>query len=106
MNELEHLYIPQLQLLKPASFTRDETRCYASFDGTVCTGDFVAVLAELGVELSVIPGEKEAALSFAGASSAFGGESVIVLDVGGGSSEIIAGQAGGTPAYAHSFNIG
>ena len=70
------------------------------------SGDFVAVLAELGVELSVIPGEKEAALSFAGASSAFGGESVIVLDVGGGSSEIIAGQAGGTPAYAHSFNIG
>jgi AraC-like DNA-binding protein len=48
MNELEHLYIPQLQLLKPASFTRDETRCYASFDGTVCTGDFVAVKADKG----------------------------------------------------------
>ena len=70
------------------------------------SGDFVAVLAELGIELSVIPGEKEAALSFTGASSAFGGEPVIVLDVGGGSSEIIAGQAGCTPAYAHSFNIG
>ena len=51
-------------------------------------------------------GEKEAALSFAGASSAFPGESVIVLDVGGGSSEIIAGQAGGAPRHAHSFNIG
>lgn len=70
------------------------------------SGDFVAVLADLGVTLSVIPGEKEAALSFAGASSAFAGEPVVVLDVGGGSSEIIAGQAGETPRHAHSFNIG
>ena len=70
------------------------------------SGDFVAVLAELGIELSVIPGEKEAALSFAGASSAFPGERVVVLDVGGGSSEIIAGQAGCSPDHAHSFNIG
>lgn len=70
------------------------------------SGDFVAVLADLGIELQVIPGEKEAALSFSGASSAFPGERVIVLDVGGGSSEIIAGQAGGAPQHAHSFNIG
>ena len=68
--------------------------------------DFIAVLADLGVELSVIPGEKEAALSFAGASSAFPGQRVVVLDIGGGSTEIIAGQAGGAPKYAHSFNIG
>ena len=70
------------------------------------SGDFVAVLAKLGVELSVIPGQKEAGLSFAGATSAFPGERVVVLDVGGGSSEIIAGQAGGAPVHAHSFNIG
>lgn len=70
------------------------------------SADFVAVLARLGVELSVIPGEKEAVLSFAGASSAFPGEKVVVLDVGGGSSEIIAGIAGGEPRHAHSFNIG
>ena len=70
------------------------------------SGDFVSLLANLGIELQVIPGEKEAGLSFAGASSAFPGEQVIVLDVGGGSSEVIAGQAGCTPAYAHSFNIG
>ena len=70
------------------------------------SADFVAVLAKLGVQLQVIPGEREAALSFAGASSAFPGEKVIVLDVGGGSTEIIAGQAGGEPAHAHSFNIG
>ena len=70
------------------------------------SGDFVNVLAKLGITLSVIPGEKEAALSFAGATSAFPGERVVVLDVGGGSSEIIAGQAGGEPVHAHSFNIG
>ena len=70
------------------------------------SADFVAALANLGVQLQVIPGEKEAALSFAGASSAFPGEKVVVLDVGGGSSEVIAGQAGGAPQYAHSFNIG
>ena len=69
-------------------------------------GDFVAVLADLGITLQVIPGEKEAALSFSGASSAFPGERVVVLDVGGGSSEIIAGEAGGAPRHAHSFNIG
>ena len=68
--------------------------------------EFVDVLAKLGVVLSVIPGEKEAGLSFAGASSAFPGEAVVVLDVGGGSSEIIAGQAGEAPKHAHSFNIG
>lgn len=70
------------------------------------SADFVAVLAKLGIELQVITGEKEAALSFSGASSVFPGEKVIVLDVGGGSSEIIAGEAGGFPQYAHSFNIG
>jgi len=70
------------------------------------SGDFVAVLERLGVQLSVIPGEKEAALSFAGASSAFPGEKVVVLDVGGGSSEIIAGMAGEEPRHARSFNIG
>ena len=48
MNELEQLYIPQLQLLKPVSLVRDETRCYATFDGTVCNGDFIAVKADKG----------------------------------------------------------
>lgn len=70
------------------------------------SADFVGILADLGIELQVIPGEKEAGLSFAGASSAFPGERVVVLDVGGGSTEIITGQAGQAPEHAHSFNIG
>lgn len=68
--------------------------------------DFKARLARAGLELDIIPGEREAALSFAGASSAFPGERVVVVDVGGGSTEIIAGQAGGTPDHARSFNVG
>ena len=69
-------------------------------------GDFRARLAEFGVSPEVISGEEEAALSFAGATSAFPGEAVCVADIGGGSTEIIAGQAGETPAYARSFNVG
>lgn len=67
-------------------------------------------LRELGVELQVIPGEREAALSFAGAASAFGNEPIVVVDVGGGSTEFTSGQMGeGITApelVSHSFNVG
>lgn len=68
--------------------------------------DFKARLAQSGLQLNIIPGEREAALSFAGASSSFVGERVVVVDVGGGSTEIIAGEAGGEPERARSFNVG
>ena len=68
--------------------------------------DLVARLAQLGVDLQIIPGEREAALSFGGVSSAFGGQRIAVSDVGGGSSEVIVGEAGQAPAFAHSFNVG
>ena len=68
--------------------------------------DFKARLAAFGIVPEVIPGEEEAALSFAGATSAFPGETVIVADIGGGSTEVIAGEAGSAPVHAHSFNVG
>lgn len=68
--------------------------------------EFERVLAELGVELAVIPGAREAALSFAGASCDFAGEQLLVVDIGGGSTEVVAGRAGCDPERAHSFNIG
>ena len=43
MNKLQELYIPMLEQLKPESIRRDGARCYATFDGSVCTGDLVAV---------------------------------------------------------------
>lgn len=67
---------------------------------------FTALLAEHGVELSVIPGQREAELSFLGASSGFPGEDVAVVDIGGGSTEVVAGRAGEAPAMAHSFDVG
>ena len=63
-------------------------------------------LATFGITPEVIPGEEEAVLSFAGATSAFPGETVTVADIGGGSTEVIAGLAGAAPAHAHSFNVG
>ena len=63
-------------------------------------------MAGLGVTLSVIPGEREAALSFARASCDLPGERLPVVDIGGGSTEVIAGRAGSRPDRSHSFNIG
>ena len=67
---------------------------------------FEARLAKLGVSLKVISGQEEAALSFAGATAEFSGEQVVVVDVGGGSTEVVAGRSGAKPVFAHSFDIG
>lgn len=68
--------------------------------------DLVVRLAQLGVKLNIIPGELEAQLSFLGASSEFPGERIAVVDVGGGSTEVIFGDAASGVSFAHSFNIG
>ncbi len=66
----------------------------------------VGKLRALGVELSVIEGSREAALSFRGASCGFESENLLVADIGGGSTEIVLGVGGQAPKLAHSFNIG
>ncbi len=68
--------------------------------------ELIDELAKSRVELSVIPGEREASLSFKGASSAYVGERLLVIDVGGGSTEIVFGIGGEKPVFCHSFNIG
>ena len=68
--------------------------------------EFAARLRERGIELSVIPGAREAALSFSGASIDFSGERLMVVDVGGGSTEVVMGTGGAEPVCAHSFNVG
>ena len=55
----------------------------------------------LGVEPEVITGDEEAALSFAGASSVLpsrGQDPVLVVDLGGGSTEFVLGNADGVIA--------
>jgi exopolyphosphatase/guanosine-5'-triphosphate,3'-diphosphate pyrophosphatase len=62
----------------------------------------------LGVEPEVISGHEEAALSFAGASSVLpilDGQEVLVVDLGGGSTEFVLGTAAGVTA-AKSVDIG
>lgn len=62
----------------------------------------------LGVEPEVISGDEEAALSFAGASSVLpilDGEQVLVVDLGGGSTEFVLGTSDGVTA-AKSVDVG
>lgn len=68
--------------------------------------EFIDMFEKLGVRLTVIPGEREASLSFLGASSDFPENDLLVVDIGGGSTEIIAGAGGQAPVFKHSFDIG
>lgn len=66
------------------------------------------IRSRLGVEPEVVPGSEEAALSFAGAASVLplrAGEPVVVVDLGGGSTEFVLGDADGVIA-ARSIDIG
>ncbi|KQN85031.1 Ppx/GppA phosphatase family protein [Arthrobacter sp. Leaf69] len=71
--------------------------------------DFVdGIRGLLGVEPEVITGDAEAALSFAGASSVLpsrGEDPVLVVDLGGGSTEFVLGNADGVIA-ARSVDVG
>lgn len=68
------------------------------------------VLARLGVEPEVLSGEEEARLAFAGAVAhlvAGSADEVLVLDIGGGSTELILGRPDeGAPTAAYSMDIG
>lgn len=57
---------------------------------------FTGIKERLGVTPEVISGEEEATLSFSGATSSFKDEDepVLVVDIGGGSTEFVLGQRG------------
>ncbi|MCH6471236.1 Ppx/GppA phosphatase family protein [Sinomonas terrae] len=66
------------------------------------------IRSRLGVEPEVVPGREEAALSFAGAASVLplrAAAPVVVVDLGGGSTEFVLGDADGVIA-ARSVDIG
>ena len=69
------------------------------------SAELEAIFADLGLDVQVISGMREAELTFLGASSVFPGERLIVVDVGGGSTEIVFGTADQV-ASAHSYDIG
>jgi exopolyphosphatase/guanosine-5'-triphosphate,3'-diphosphate pyrophosphatase len=68
-----------------------------------------AVEAASGVPLRIIDGDEEARLTFAGATRAGGleaGAHSAVVDIGGGSTEVVVGTVGGALDYARSFRLG
>jgi exopolyphosphatase / guanosine-5'-triphosphate,3'-diphosphate pyrophosphatase len=69
---------------------------------------FLGIKQRLGVQADVISGETEARLSFMGALSRVtpDGEPVLVMDIGGGSTELITGSAAGELHSAISLDIG
>ena len=81
------------------SATRDASNAQEFSDG---------VLARIGVRPEVIAGSEEAALAFDGAVRNLRdapAEPVLVIDIGGGSTELILGS-GGAPDAAYSMDIG
>ena len=75
--------------------------------------DHDALIARLsaaaGVPIEIISGEEEARLAFSGATASLvadGVGSVLVADVGGGSTELAWGAPGGTPTWWASLPIG
>lgn len=69
------------------------------------TGDFLARVAGItGKEITVLSGEKEAFLTYVGALHGLSdiARNIMVIDVGGGSSEVSVGIAG---AFAHAVSV-
>ena len=77
------------------SATRDSANAYVFLDGAE---------AALGVRPEVIDGHEEARLSFAGARIGSELDTAVVIDLGGGSTEFVAGSY--RPEYTASVDIG
>ena len=61
----------------------------------------------LGIDAEIISGDEEAALSFRGATTALPdvNEPVLVMDIGGGSTELVLGSGGDTPSIDHGLSL-
>ncbi len=70
--------------------------------------DFLSEAKErTGIGIEIISGEEEARLSFSSAFADFGGiQPLAVVDIGGGSTEIILGDLAGQVTFRRSFDIG
>ena len=82
----------------------------AALRGAPEHGPLIARLgAAAGVPVEILSGEEEARLAFSGATTSLvadGVGSVLVADVGGGSTELAWGAPGGTPTWWASLPIG
>ena len=95
----DHGVPPELTRFCATSATRDAS------NSAVFT---LGVRRRLGVEPEVLSGDEEAALVYAGAIAGLvapSTEPVLVVDIGGGSTELVVGEGGG-PRASISMNIG
>lgn len=68
---------------------------------------FAAVRAETRVDAEVVTGDQEARLSFAGVAGQVEAEGpLLVVDVGGGSTELVLGSMDGAVTATHSMQVG
>lgn len=80
------------------SAARDATNGKVFLDG---------VQERAGLTVEILSGDEEARLSFASAYSDFGGKGpLVVIDIGGGSTEFIFGDAAGAISFRRSFDVG
>jgi exopolyphosphatase/guanosine-5'-triphosphate,3'-diphosphate pyrophosphatase len=97
--EISRCGVEALRLVA-TSATRDASNQHAFVDG---------VRKRLGIDPEVISGDEEAELSFAGATRELTGSEIVppylVVDIGGGSTEFVLGDATG-PSAARSVDIG
>lgn len=72
-------------------------------------GEFRELLHDrFALDVSIIPGDEEARLTFLGATAARppGGPPLVVIDIGGGSTEFVVGQPGSAPSFRVSTQAG
>ncbi|MEW5946914.1 MAG: Ppx/GppA phosphatase family protein [bacterium] len=87
---------------------RTLTACTSAARDAVNCGEFIAALERLGLAPRVLTGGREAELVFRGVVEGRGrrwGTSLLVIDVGGGSTELIAGS-GRVPDHLVSMDLG
>lgn len=94
----------------------------AGAEGVCCTltsaardaSNALSLLSELGIRgllPQVIPGDVEGTLTFIGVAADFLGERIVVVDNGGGSTEVAVGELGGEGSglkldWVHSYDVG
>ncbi|MGL4533975.1 MAG: 3-dehydroquinate synthase [Fusobacteriaceae bacterium] len=67
--------------------------------------EFLSSVREIGVEANVISGELEALLSFKAISNMLNEKDIVIVDIGGGSTEISYGEKSNLE-FSHSYNVG
>lgn len=101
-------YLVEVESLKDAQHPEIEIVAMATSAARDAqnASDLTSELEKRGISLKVIPGSREAALTFLGAAQTYLGQNILVVDIGGGSTELVAGVGGQEPEHSHSFNIG